>query len=330
MSSYQPDSETVSYGEYQATKYQGIKSQIYTGNDISTTLGDVSIPEQTLSKSVEFNQILPVKVLPPIKQESFNDTQTESFNTNTNSITDMNLDLNSFSTNIAEPNTDFHFNDLQPTPTLESIQTSETPVAFGNEITLPETNQVFNIMSQNYDMPTTIDNISSTQSLDVQSNDIVQTFGENNGQIINTENTFTSPDITSNTNMITSDTNLDINTFQTANIDTTTNIDTTANIDTPQTYDSSTFQTTDIAPSYDINNIQETTNIDINTYSAPEPIIDTTKTENFDINALTSETTNVIDTNTNFDINNIQTSEPIVDTMVTTNTNENFDLFFYN
>ena len=92
---------------------------------------------------------------------------------------------------------------------------------------------------------------------------------------------------------INTNTNFDINNIQTSEpiidtIGTTENFDlntlTTTN-EMPQTFDESTFQTTEITPTIDINNVQETTNIDINTI-----------TENYDVN--TFETTN-IDTTTN-------------------------------
>ena len=299
MSSYQPKSETITYGEYQATKTKEITSQIFKRDDISTILGNISTPEQSLSNNINFSKILPVKVLPPINEESFNSNQIETSNININTISDTNLDLNTFETNIAEPNTDFDINTLQPSPTLESIQTSETEnITFGNEFNSSEATQDFNIIST--------DDLSATQTLTEQNNDIVQTFDENNLQITDL-NTFNVPETTVDTNIITTDTNVDLNTFES-----TTN-------EMPQTFDESTFQTTEITPT-----IQETTNLDINTYSTSEPIIDTTTTnDNFDINALTSETTTDINTNTNFDINNIQTSEPIIDTIGTT---ENFDL----
>ena len=108
-----------------------------------------------------------------------------------------------------------------------------------------------------------------------------------------------------------------------------------------QTFDASTFQSTEITPSYDI---PETTNIDTNAYQSSEPIIDTTTTtENFDINALTTtsiEPTQTYDVatfqsteitpsydlpeTTNIDTNTYQSSEPIIGT--TTTTTENFDI----
>ena len=132
MSTYQPKSETITYGEYQATKTKEITSQIFKRDDISTILGNISTPEQSLSNNINFSKILPVKVLPPINEESFNSNQIETSNININTISDTNLDLNTFETNIAEPNTDFDINTLQPSPTLESIQTSETEnITFG-------------------------------------------------------------------------------------------------------------------------------------------------------------------------------------------------------
>ena len=307
MSIYKPESKAISYGEYQATKSKVIKSQIYKRNDMATTLGNISTPKETLSNNIKFIKILPVKVLPPIDEQSFNANQIETSNVNIDTISDTNL--NTFETNITEPNTDFDVNQLQPTPTLESIQTSETEnITFGNELNSSEETQNFNIINT--------DDISNTQTLTEQNNDIVQTFDEKNLQINDIGNTFKVPETIVDTNMITTDTNVDLNTFETTNIDTTTN-------DLPQTFDESTFKTTEITPT-----IQEITNIDINNYPTSEPIIDTqtTTNENLDINALTSDTTTDIVTNTNFDTNNIQTSEPIADTLGTTENIENFDL----
>ena len=231
MSTYQPKSETITYGEYQATKTKEITSQIFKRDDISTILGNISTPEQSLSNNINFSKILPVKVLPPINEESFNSpvkvlppineesfnsNQIETSNININTISDTNLNLNTFETNIAEPNTDFDINNLQPTPTLESIQTSENEnITFGNEFNLPETTQDFNIINT--------DDISSTQTLTEQNNDIVQTFDENNLQITDIGNTFSLPETTVDTDIITTDTNVDLNTFETTNIYSTTN-----------------------------------------------------------------------------------------------------------
>jgi len=294
MSTYQPKSETITYGEYQATKTKEITSQIFKRDDISTILGNISTPEQSLSNNINFSKILPVKVLPPINEESFNSNQIETSNININTISDTNLDLNTFETNIAEPNTDFDINTLQPSPTLESIQTSETEnITFGNEFNSSEATQDFNIIST--------DDLSATQTLTEQNNDIVQTFDENNLQITDL-NTFNVPETTVDTNIITTDTNVDLNTFES-----TTN-------EMPQTFDESTFQTTEITPT-----IQETTNLDINTYSTSEPIIDTTTTsDNFDINTLTQT-----EIPSSFDINAIP--ETTIQTSETTAT-ENFDI----
>ncbi len=294
MSTYQPKSETITYGEYQATKTKEITSQIFKRDDISTILGNISTPEQSLSNNINFSKILPVKVLPPINEESFNSNQIETSNININTISDTNLDLNTFETNIAEPNTDFDINTLQPSPTLESIQTSETEnITFGNEFNSSEATQDFNIIST--------DDLSATQTLTEQNNDIVQTFDENNSQITDL-NTFNVPETTVDTNIITTDTNVDLNTFES-----TTN-------EMPQTFDESTFQTTEITPT-----IQETTNLDINTYSTSEPIIDTTTTnDNFDINTLTQT-----EIPSSFDINAIP--ETTIQTSETTAT-ENFDI----
>ena len=294
MSTYQPKSETITYGEYQATKTKEITSQIFKRDDISTILGNISTPEQSLSNNINFSKILPVKVLPPINEESFNSNQIETSNININTISDTNLDLNTFETNIAEPNTDFDINTLQPSPTLESIQTSETEnITFGNEFNSSEATQDFNIIST--------DDLSATQNLTEQNNDIVQTFDENNLQITDL-NTFNVPETTVDTNIITTDTNVDLNTFES-----TTN-------EMPQTFDESTFQTTEITPT-----IQETTNLDINTYSTSEPIIDTTTTnDNFDINTLTQT-----EIPSSFDINAIP--ETTIQTSETTAT-ENFDI----
>ena len=294
MSTYQPKSEAITYGEYQATKTKEITSQIFKRDDISTILGNISTPEQSLSNNINFSKILPVKVLPPINEESFNSNQIETSNININTISDTNLDLNTFGTNIAEPNTDFDINTLQPSPTLESIQTSETEnITFGNEFNSSEATQDFNIIST--------DDLSATQTLTEQNNDIVQTFDENNLQITDL-NTFNVPETTVDTNIITTDTNVDLNTFES-----TTN-------EMPQTFDESTFQTTEITPT-----IQETTNLDINTYSTSEPIIDTTTTnDNFDINTLTQT-----EIPSSFDINAIP--ETTIQTSETTAT-ENFDI----
>ena len=200
MSTYQPKSETITYGEYQATKTKEITSQIFKRDDISTILGNISTPEQSLSNNINFSKILPVKVLPPINEESFNSNQIETSNININTISDTNLDLNTFETNIAEPNTDFDINTLQPSPTLESIQTSETEnITFGNEFNSSEATQDFNIIST--------DDLSATQTLTEQNNDIVQTFDENNLQITDL-NTFNVPETTVDTNIITTDTQL--------------------------------------------------------------------------------------------------------------------------
>ena len=90
-------------------------------------------PKQTSSNNIKFSKILPVKVLPPINEESFNSNQIETFKININKISDTNLNLNTFETNIAEPNTYFDINTLQPSRTLESIQTSGIEnITFGN------------------------------------------------------------------------------------------------------------------------------------------------------------------------------------------------------
>ena len=45
---------------------------------MATTLGNISTPKETLSNNIKFIKILPVKVSPPINEESFNSNQIES------------------------------------------------------------------------------------------------------------------------------------------------------------------------------------------------------------------------------------------------------------
>ena len=306
MNSFKSDFQETTYGEYQATKSTGIKSQIISST--STPIESLAISN---SQNFNFSQILPVKVLPTISEEEFSN---------------MNPNLNSISTT-QEINTNLDLGNLQPTPTLDTVQNYE-----GNII---EGNQDLNIINLE-------SGISSENNIDV--NNLVNTdnFGDNNIisdtnenldiNTLTTTNIETTQTFDANTfqttestpsfdiNNIPEETNIDTNTYQTSepiNIDTTTtitdNIDlntlTTTNIETTQTFDANTFQTTESTPSFDINNIPETTNIDTNTYQTSEPInIDatTTTTDNIDLNTLT--TTNIETTQT-FDANTLQTTE---------------------
>ena len=199
MNSFKSDFQETTYGEYQATKSTGIKSQI-----ISSTSTPVESLTISNSQNFNFSQILPVKVLPSISAEEFSN---------------MNPNLNSISTT-QEINTNLDLGNLQPTPTLDTVQNYE-----GNII---EGNQDLNIINLE-------SGISSENNIDVNNLVNTENYGDNN--------------IISDTNE-----NLDINTL------------TTANIETTQTFDANTFQTTESTPSFDINNIPETTNIDTNTY----------------------------------------------------------------
>ena len=131
-------------------KQQKQKISNFKRDDISTILGNISTPEQTSSNNIKFSKILPVKVLPPINEESFNSNQIETFKININKISDTNLDLNTFETNIEKSNIDFDINTLQPSQTLESIQALGTEnIIFGNEFNLSEDTKDFNIINTN-------------------------------------------------------------------------------------------------------------------------------------------------------------------------------------
>ena len=59
-------------------KQQKQKISNFKRDDISTILGNISTPEQTSSNNIKFSKNLPVKVSPPINEESFNSNQIES------------------------------------------------------------------------------------------------------------------------------------------------------------------------------------------------------------------------------------------------------------
>ena len=311
MSTFESNSQSISYGEYKATKSKGIKSQIYS-SEINTTNISVNTP-------IKFSKILPVKVLPTISNDEYVSKQSG-----------INLDINNFSTND-------NF-DLKPTPTLDPVQNFENNLQSNENIV--DTNLDLNSLSINNELTSTT-NVETAQTFDAsafQTTESTPTIDINALQEtanIDT-NTYQSSepiiDTQTTTNTFTSEinTNVDINNLQTSepiidtNVTTTNdNIDinalTTTNVETAQTFDASAFQTTESTPSFDINTLQEKKNIDINTYQSSEPIIDTQATTTTDLNTFSSEI------NTNVDINNLQTSEPIVDTTATT-TNDNFDL----
>ena len=290
MSTFQSDFKTTTYGEYKATSSKGIKSQIYSSKKEELNIPEIPISVSTHLPQIKFTQILPVKVLPTISEEAFRNSQINT--------TGVNTELNSFNTvsnTTEEINTNFDFSNIQPTPTLDTAQTFEVNQdnTFSNNITLPEVKQDFNI-------------VDTTSAL--QTEQTTETFGESDLQVTSKENildvnNFQVPETTFDTNITSTNENIDLNTLATTNIGTTS-------VEPAQTFDTSTFQTTETT--FDVNAIQETTNIDTNTYQTSEPTIDattTTTTENFDINALSTDMTTNVDTNINYDINNIQTSE---------------------
>ena len=98
MNIFESNAQSLSYGEYKATKSKGFKSQI-SSSEINTS-------NNTEDTSIKFSKILPVKVLPTISNEEFSKIQSG-----------INFDMKNF-------NTTENF-DLKPTPTLDTMQNFE-------------------------------------------------------------------------------------------------------------------------------------------------------------------------------------------------------------
>ena len=98
MNTLESNAQSLSYGEYKATKSKGFKSQI-SSSEINTS-------NNTEDTSIKFSKILPVKVLPTISNEEFSKIQSG-----------INFDMKNF-------NTTENF-DLKPTPTLDTMQNFE-------------------------------------------------------------------------------------------------------------------------------------------------------------------------------------------------------------
>ena len=172
MTTYQSDLQATTYGEYKVTSSQGIKSQIYSTNQEEFNVPEISTSASTLLPQVNFNKILPVKVLPTINEDAFKNSQINTI--------EINTDLNSFNTvtnTTEEINTNFDFSNIQPTPTLDTAQTFEASQnnIFTNEITLPEATTDFNM----------VDTTST-----IQTEQTSETYGESGLQVTSTENTF--------------------------------------------------------------------------------------------------------------------------------------------
>ncbi len=288
MSTFESNSQSISYGEYKATKSKGIKSQIYS-SEINTTNISVNTP-------IKFSKILPVKVLPTISNDEYVSKQSG-----------INLDINNFSTND-------NF-DLKPTPTLDPVQNFENNLQSNENIV--DTNLDLNSLSINNELTSTT-NVETAQTFDAsafQTTESTPTIDINALQEtanIDT-NTYQSSepiiDTQTTTNTFTSEinTNVDINNLQTSEPIIDTNVATNND-----NIDLNTFATTSIeaesTPSFDINDLQETANID--TTNAFQPIENT----NLDLKAFT----NTENTEETFDINNIKSSEPVINTPLET------------
>ena len=286
MSTLESNDQSLSYGEYKATKSKGFKSQI-SSSEINTS-------NNTEDTSIKFSKILPVKVLPTISNEEFSKIQSG-----------INFDMKNF-------NTTENF-DLKPTPTLDTMQNFENNLQTNENIA--ETNLDLNSLPITNELTTT--NVETAQTYDAsafQTTESTPSFETNVLQeTTNIEtNTYQSSEpiidiqTTTTTNSFGSEinTNIDINNLETSKpiIDTTV---TTTN----DNIDLNTFTKTNIeaeaTPSFDINALQETTNIDTNAFQTAENVT----SENIDLNAFT----NTENTET-FDINNIQPSELVTNT----------------
>ena len=136
MSTFESNSQSISYGEYKATKSKGIKSQIYS-SEINTTNISVNTP-------IKFSKILPVKVLPTISNEEFSKIQSG-----------INFDMKNF-------NTTENF-DLKPTPTLDTMQNFENNLQSNENIV--DTNLDLNSLSINNELTSTT-NVETAQTFD--------------------------------------------------------------------------------------------------------------------------------------------------------------------
>ena len=136
MSTFESNSQSISYGEYKATKSKGIKSQIYS-SEINTTNISLNTP-------IKFSKILPVKVLPTISNDEYISKQSG-----------INLDINNFNTND-------NF-DLKPTPTLDIVENFENNLQSNENIV--DTNLDLNSLSINNELTSTT-NVETAQTFD--------------------------------------------------------------------------------------------------------------------------------------------------------------------
>jgi hypothetical protein len=283
MNTLESNAQSISYGEYKATKSKGFKSEIYSS--------EINTSNNTEDTSIKFSKILPVKVLPTISNEEFSKIQSG-----------INFDMKNF-------NTTENF-DLKPTPTLDTMQNFENNLQSNENIA--ETNLDLNSLPI-----TTTTNVETTQAYDAsafQTTESTPSFETNVLQETTNidTNTYQSSEpimdiqTSTNTNTFGSEinTNIDIN-----NLETNEPIIDTTGTTTNDNIDLNTFTKTNIeaeaTPSFDINALQETTNIDTNAFQTAENVT----SENIDLNAFT----NTENTET-FDINNIQPSELVTNT----------------
>ena len=133
MNTFESNAQSISYGEYKATKSKGFKSEIYSS--------EINTSNNTEDTSIKFSKILPVKVLPTISNEEFSKIQSG-----------INFDMKNF-------NTTENF-DLKPTPTLDTMQNFENNLQTNENIA--ETNLDLNSLPK--ELTTT--NVETAQTYD--------------------------------------------------------------------------------------------------------------------------------------------------------------------
>ena len=229
-------------------------------------------------------------------------TKTSTDNFDLNVLTNTNLDIKSTEEitknyNFSEFQTDI--NNLNENARIESntLQTSEPTI---DNIMTNENLDLNNLMNgNNFDLNNLITNTEKTQNF--ESTQTFEASANKTTEITPSVNINTLPQTLESINDTTKAVNID----NLGNLDlnslTTTNMETTKNIETSQILDSAN-------PSFDVNALTNTENIDTNNYQNSETFLDNKVNENFNINNLSSDIIG------NININTPPTAQPTIET----------------
>ena len=251
----------------------------------------VNTTETTTTDNLDLNTLINTNINPATVEEVTKNDNYSEFQVPNSSHS---FDINNFNEIVNIEN-----NNLQ---TMETkIDTNQNKDNFDINNLTSEINKNVDIMNNNFDLNNIMVKTEKTQNFETSQTfesstykitEITQSINNN----AKSENLVPLNDITQTNNIMD---NLDLNSL-------TTNIDSTKNNKTGQIFDSAN-------PSFDINALTNTTNIDTNTYQNLENILDNKTNENFDLNNLTSEINQYID------LNNLQPQQQAIDNVELSN-----------